>query len=173
MLQILDVLMYRERRHAFIRVALRPRSSRRRGDADQVEIRGGWSGGAPIRPSAIKSTRENDGLWVWKVTCMAFVGTGSAGAIVIMHVATSGQSGQPLFFCPSGQQGMSPDIADISLVSATGSRFAAAGVTSGATTNPTITKTASRRPMSRRRFMSYHHTGWGTWEGCSLHMFAK
>jgi hypothetical protein len=96
-LQILDVLMYRERRHAFIRAALRPRNSRRRGgDADQVEIRGGWSGGAPMRPSAIKSTRENDSLRVWKVTWIAFVGNGSAGAIVIMHIATSGQSGQLL-----------------------------------------------------------------------------
>src|SRR5882762_316855 len=84
-----------------------------------------------------------------------------------MHIATSGQSGQLLFFCPSGQHGMSPDMADISLISPTGSGFAAAGVTSGAATSPTITKTASRRPMSRRRFMVHHHTRRGTWEGGS------
>ena len=97
-----------------------------------------------MRPSAIKSTRENDSLRVWKVTWIAFVQNGSAGAIVIMHIATSGQSGQLLFFCPPGQHGMSPDMADISLISPTGSRFAAAGVTSGAVTSPTITRTASR-----------------------------
>src|SRR5258706_16379691 len=87
--------------------------------------------------------------------------------MVNMHIATSGQSGQLLFFSPSGQHGMSPDMADISLISPTGSGFAAAGVTSGAATSPTITRTASRRPMSRRRFMTYHHTGQGTWEGRS------
>ena len=107
-----------------------------------------------MRPSAIKSTRENDSLRVWKVTGIALVGNGSTGAIVIMHIATSGQSGQFLFFCPSGQQGMSPDMLDISLISATGSRFAAAGVTSGAATSPTMTKTASRRAISRRRFIT-------------------
>ena len=92
---------------------------------------------------------------------------GSTWAIVNMHIATSGQSGQLLLFCPSGQHGMSPDMADISLISPTGSGLAAAGVTSGAATSPTITKTASRRPMSRRRFMAHHHTGGGTWEGSS------
>src|SRR5260370_17719097 len=84
-----------------------------------------------------------------------------------MHIATSGQSGQLLFFCPSGQHGVSPDIADISLISPTGSGFAGAGVTNGAATSPAITKTASRRPMSRRRFIDYHPTGRGTWEGRS------
>jgi hypothetical protein len=78
-----------------------------------------------------------------------------------MHIATSGQSWQPLFFCPSGQQGMSPDMADMSLISAAASRFAAAGVTSGAATSPTMTNIASKRPMSRRTFMTYHHIGRG------------
>jgi hypothetical protein len=90
-----------------------------------------------------------------------------------MHIATSGQSGQLLFFCPSGQHGISPGMADISFISPTGSDFAAAGATSGAATSPTITKTARRRPMSRRRFMSHHHTGPGTCEGPPLHMFAR
>jgi hypothetical protein len=58
MLQILNVLMYRERRHAFIRAALGPRSSRRRGDADQVKIRGGCSGGGWPRPSGRESFRR-------------------------------------------------------------------------------------------------------------------
>jgi hypothetical protein len=90
-----------------------------------------------------------------------------------MHIATSGQSGQFLFFCPSGQHGMSPDIAAMSLISLTDSRFAAAGDTSGATTSPAITKTASKRPMSRRRFMSQHHTAGATWEGRSFHIVAR
>src|SRR6266850_1131884 len=147
-------------------------ASRRHDNADQVRIRGGWSGGAPMRPSAIKSTSAKDSVRVRKETWIALVGDELARAIVSMHIATSGQSWQLLFFCPSGQHGMSPDIADISLISPTGSGFAAAGVTSGAATSPTITKTASRRPMSRRRFMTHHHTGQGTWEGRSLHMFA-
>src|SRR5258708_26795426 len=87
--------------------------------------------------------------------------------MVSMHVATSGQSGQLLFFCPSGQHGMSPDMADISLISLKGSSFAAAGATSGAAASPTITKTASRRPMSRRRFMTHHHTGLEAWQAWS------
>src|SRR6266478_3085103 len=90
-----------------------------------------------------------------------------------MQVATSGQSWQFLSFSPSGQHGMSAGIVDISLISPTGGRLAAAGVTSGAATSPTITKTASRRQMSRRKFMAYHHTGRGTWEGRSFHMFAR
>src|ERR1700704_5167788 len=117
MLQILDCVMYRERRHAFIGAALRPRHSRRRGDADQVEIRGGWSGGAPLRPSAIRSTRAKDSLRLWKVTWITLAEDGSACAIVSMHIATSGQSGQLLLFCSSGQHGMSPDIAAISVIS--------------------------------------------------------
>src|SRR6266851_4247890 len=85
-----------------------------------------------------------------------------------MHVATSGQSWQFLSFCPSGQHGMSPAIAAISLISPTDSHFAAAGVTSGAATSPTITKTARRRPVSRRRFMTQHHTRLGTLKGALI-----
>jgi hypothetical protein len=75
------------------------------------------------------------------------------------RLSLSGQSWQLLLFCPSGQHCMSSDIAAILLISPTGIRFATTGDTSGATTSPTITKTASKRPMSRRRFMTYHHTG--------------
>ena len=106
-----------------------------------------------MRPSANKSTRAKNSLWVWKETRIPFVGDGSAGAIVSMHIATSGQSWQLLFFCPSGQHCMSPDIAAISLISPKASRLAADDVTSGAATSPAITKTASRRAMSRRRFI--------------------
>jgi len=102
-----------------------------------------------MRPSAIKSTSAKDSVRVRKETWIALVGDELARAIVSMHIATSGQSWQLLFFCPSGQHGMSPDIAAIPLISPTGRRFAAAGVTSGAATKPTITKTASKRPMSR------------------------
>src|SRR5258708_39530682 len=165
--------MRREWRHAFIRAALGPRRTRRHDNADQVRIRGGWSGGAPMRPSAIKSTNAKDSVRVRKETWITPVRDGLARAIASMHIATSGQSWQLLFFCPSGQHGMSPDIAAISLISPTGRRFAAAGVTRGAATKPTITKTASKRPMRRRRFMTYHHTEWGTWEGCFLRMFAR
>jgi hypothetical protein len=68
---------------------------------------------------------------------------------------------------------MSPDIAAMSLISLTDSRFAAAGDTSGAATSPAITKTASKRPMSRRKFMSQHHTAGATWEGRSFHIVAR
>jgi hypothetical protein len=67
---------------------------------------------------------------------------------------------------------MSPDMAAISLISPTSARFATAGVTSGAATSPTITKTASRQPMSRRRFMTDYHTGRGAWKGRSVHIVA-
>src|SRR6266487_4170591 len=63
---------------------------------------------------------------------------------------------------------MSSLMAAISLISPTDSRFAAADVISGATTNPTITKTASRRPMSRRRFITQHHTRRETLEGAFI-----
>lgn len=123
-----------------------------------------------MRPSAIKSSRAKDSLRVWKEIWIALVGDGSAWAIVSMHIATSGQSWQLLLFWPSGQHGMSPDIA---VISAAAGGFAAAGVTSGAATSPTITKTASKRPMSRRRFMAYHHTGLGAWEAPLLHIVAR
>src|SRR6266404_7533331 len=78
MFAFLDVLMCREQRHAFIRAALRPRSSKWRVDADQVKVRGGWSGGSPMRPSAIRSTSAKDGLWVWKEIWMPLAEDGSA-----------------------------------------------------------------------------------------------
>src|SRR6266702_7292908 len=40
------ILIYRQRQHAFSRAAKEPRGSGRRVDTDQIEIRGGWSGGA-------------------------------------------------------------------------------------------------------------------------------
>ncbi len=125
-----------------------------------------------MRPSAIKSSRAKDSLWVWKEIWIAFVGDGSAWAIVSMHIATSGQSWQLLLFCPSGQHGMASEIAAISVISAA-IRVAAAGVTSGAATSPTITKTVSKRPMSRRRFMAHHHTWLGAWEAPSFHIVAR
>src|SRR5712664_1449936 len=57
-------------------------ASRRHDNADQVRIRGGWSGGAPMRPSAIKSTSAKDSLRVWKETWIALVGDELARAIV-------------------------------------------------------------------------------------------
>lgn len=126
-----------------------------------------------MRPSAIKSSGGESGRLVWKETSTPSVGDGSACAMVSMHIAISGQSRQLLLFWPSGQQGIASDIAAISVISATARRFAAAGVTSGAATSPTITKTATRRPMSRRRFITRYPTGPGTWEGPSLHMFAR
>src|SRR6267378_460771 len=122
-------------------------ASRRHDNADQVRIRGGWSGGAPMRPSAIKSTIAKDSVRVRRETWIALVGDGLARAIVSMHIATSGQSWQLLFFCPSGQHGMSPNKAAVALISPTGRRLAAAAVTSGAATEPTITETAAKRPM--------------------------
>ncbi len=107
-----------------------------------------------MSPSTIKSSRAEIRLRVGKGARIPLVNDGSACAIVSMHIATSGQSGQPLFFCPSGQHGISPDMADISVISATEIRFAAAGVTSGAATSPAITSIASKRPMSRRAFMA-------------------
>src|SRR5579883_520152 len=68
---------------------------------------------------------------------------------------------------------MSPDIAVISVISAAAKSFAAAGVTSGAKTSPTTSETASKRPKSRRISIAHHHMRSGTWEGLSLHMFAR
>src|SRR2546423_1908639 len=66
---ILYVLMCREQRHAFIRAGPWDRAaSGRHNSADQVRIRGGWSGGGPTRPSATKSTSAKDSLRVWKTT---------------------------------------------------------------------------------------------------------
>jgi hypothetical protein len=83
--------MCREPRRVYLRDFWK-RSNIRRDDADQVEIRGGWSGGAPMRPSAVKSTRAKESLRVWKETWIPFVGDGPTWAIVNMHIATSGQS---------------------------------------------------------------------------------
>lgn len=68
-----------------------------------------------------------------------------------MHIARSGQSWQSLLFCVSGQQGMSADIVDMSLIFDAGISFAAAGVASGETTSPMIAKTASNRLMNRQK----------------------
>lgn len=51
----------------------------------------------------------------------------------------------------SGQQGMSADIVDMSLIFDAGISFAAAGVASGETTSPMIAKTASNRLMNRQK----------------------
>jgi hypothetical protein len=109
---------------------------------------------------------------------------GSACAMVSVHIAINGQSWQSLLFCfseqqfmPSaktvGQQGISPDIAGISMAAAAASRFAAPGVANGAATSPAIAMTASKRPMSRHKFIVYHYIRWRTWEGGLLHMSAN
>ena len=132
-----------------------------------------------MRPSIIKSSRAAKTWRVDKGTAMPFANGGSACAIITVHTAISGQSWHPLLFCCSeqqfmpsamavGQQGISPDMTDIFIAEP-----AAAGVASGAATSPAITITASKRPMSRHKFITYHHTRRGTWEGRSLHKFAN
>jgi hypothetical protein len=46
-------------------------------------------------------------------------------------------------------------------------------VTNGAATSAATAMTASKRPMSRYKFIAYHHIKWGTWKGGSLHKFAN
>ncbi|MCR6732579.1 MAG: hypothetical protein NVV83_00025 [Afipia sp.] len=67
---------------------------------------------------------------------------------------------------------MSADIADISLITAADSGFAATGVTSGEATSPAIAKTASKRLMNRQKFIAQHPIGSWTWEGRSHHKSA-
>lgn len=126
-----------------------------------------------MRPSAIESSRAKDSLRIWNEIWIPFVGDGSTWAMFSMHIATRGQSWQSLPFWPPAQHGMSLDIAGISVISTTAKRFAAAGVTSGAKTSPTITKTASKRPMSRRTSMAHHHMRLGTWEASLHHIVAR
>ena len=135
-----------------------------------------------MRPSVIKSSRAAKTWRIDKGTAMPFADGGSVCAIVSVHIAVSGQSWHPSLFCCSeqqfmpsamatGQHGMSPDPAGMFM--AAGNGFAAAGVASGTATSPAIEMTASKRPMSRHRFIAYHHTRQGTWEGGSLHKFAN
>ena len=94
-----------------------------------------------------------------------------ACAVCSTHIAISGQSLQSMFFW-SGQQGISAD-ADMSVISATGICAAAAGAASGATARPAVTKTASARLISRRRFMPFYPMGRGRLKGRRFHIFAS
>jgi hypothetical protein len=125
-----------------------------------------------MSPSAIKSTREKDNLRVWKEIAMPWVEAGSACANIKEHIA-AGHSWQPLLFCWSAQQGMSVGIADIPVISATGSCFAPTGVTSGCETSPTITKIAIKRLMNRPKLIPPHRTGSLIWKGPPFHNFAS
>lgn len=88
---------------------------------------------------------------------------GPAWAVFNTQIARSGQSWQSLLFCSDGQQGMSPDIADMSVIAADGP-LATAGVTTGATERPMVTKIASKSFWSRRRSIFNHLTGTTAWE---------
>src|SRR6202035_4262418 len=100
--------MCRERRHAFIRAALGPRSSRRRGDADQVEVRGGWSGGGwptlwgqeSFRSDAIRAETADNG---WKIA------TGIPAKHFVTQAAMNTHLSQSIGAFV-GQHGMSPAI---------------------------------------------------------------
>lgn len=100
-----------------------------------------------MRPSASRSMITKSNLRSWKETWAASVTDGSAWAKANMHNARRGQSGQLLSFWPSGQHGISPVMAAMSLIG--GSCLAALDVTSGATTRPTVTNTASSQRMNR------------------------
>lgn len=113
-----------------------------------------------MRPSAIRWSRTKNNVPVEKGAGTAFAEEGSAQVGCNTQIA-SGQSRQSLFFCFSGQQGMSPDMPDPSVVVAKDPCFAAAGVTSGCETSPAITRTASKRQMNRQRTIApiSHGTG--------------
>ena len=124
-----------------------------------------------MRPSAIKSTSAKDSVRVRKETWIALVGDELARAIVSMHIATSGQSWQLLFFCPSGQHDMSPDIAAISLISPTGQAFR--GRYQGRSNQANDHKDRKQTTDESAKIHDLSYTEWGTWEGCFPHMFAR
>ena len=144
---------------------LKARGSGRRRNADQSKFLGGWSGGGRSRPSESVSSSARSAVRVGNRIGIAAAIEGSACVVFHTHMATSGQSWQSLLFCSSGQQGMSSEIDDMPVISATAHHFAAAGVSRGAAASPAITSAASKRPMSRRRSITYHHMGHGTLKG--------
>mgnify|MGYP007021852483 FL=1 len=72
-----------------------------------------------------------------------------------MQIASNGQSLQLLFFCVSGQHGMSPDIDAMSDIATLDDPIAATGEVNGAAISPAITKIASRRPIRRQKVITY------------------
>jgi hypothetical protein len=170
-----------------IRAASRPRSSNRRWNADQTKIRGGYSGGGWPKPSgqesfcsgAILPAAANGGWNKAEETPAKYW---------LMQAAIKTHWSQPIGAAAfDGQHGMSlliPPAMDISSAVADVSSAiadidtpegvpATAWRDSGASTSPAITEIASRRPMSRRRFITQHHTGSRRLEGASLHIFAN
>ena len=139
--------------------------------AAQIEVRGGWSGGGRLTPSVSASfSTEWYVRTAWR-TVMGGAREGPAWAVFNAQIARSGQSWQSLLFCSDGQQGMSPDIADMSVIVADG-LLAAAGVTTGATDRPMVTKIARKSFRSRRRSIFDHLTATTAWEARAHHKFA-
>jgi hypothetical protein len=165
-------------------------------NADQTKIRGGCSGGGWPRPSgqasfcsgAILPEAANGG---WNKAAE------TPAKHWLMQAAIKTHWSQPIGAGAfDGQHGMSRAMAsavadidissavadglsDVDISSASAAIDASEGIPatawrdSGASTSPTITAIASRRPMSRRRFITKHHTGSRRLEGASLHMFAS
>lgn len=79
---------------------------------------------------------------------------------------------QSFFFCVSGQHGISSAIDAMSDIPTLDGPIAATGETNGAMTSPAITKTASKRPIRRRKFIAYLAMARGTGEAKVFHMLA-
>lgn len=136
--------------------------TRRRLSVRQARLRGGWSGGGRLSPSAKISSRSVCVVRTAWRTGRAAVSGGPACAVVITHIATTGQSVQALWLASSGQQGMSPGIADMSVIPPAASACMAAGAATGATASPATMAIASNRVMRRRKTMPYSATATGS-----------
>ncbi len=119
-------------------------------------------------------------VWTAWRTGKADVAGGAAWAVVITHIAMTGQSVQVLLFCSSGQHGMSAAIEGMSVIDdmsvipsaimpameAGMDACIAAGAATGATASPATMAIASNRAMNRRKIMvSLCHGGRGRWKG--------
>lgn len=113
-------------------------------------------------------------VWTaWRIG-KADVAGGVAWAVVIPHMAMTGQSVQVLPFCSSGQHGISAPMEGMSVIAsaimpameACMETGMATGAATGATASPTTMAIASNRVMNRRKIMVLLcHGGRGRWKG--------
>jgi hypothetical protein len=119
-------------------------------------------------------------VWTAWRTGKAEVAGGAAWAVVITHIAMTGQSVQVPPFCSSGQHGISAAIEGMSAIEdmsvipsvimpameACMDACMATGAATGATASPTAMAIASNRVMNRRKSMVlFCHGGRGRWKG--------
>lgn len=111
-------------------------------------------------------------VWTAWRTGKADVAGGVAWAVVITHIAMTGQSVQVLPFCSSGQHGISAPIEGMSVIpsaimpGACMETGMATGAATGATASPATMAIASNRVINRRKIMVLLcHGGRGRWKG--------